>query len=190
MPGAPSDLDSGRGPGVSAGLTGKQFAAELGAGISADDRALIEADWDLTRRQALLDPPEDTLSTLTALRNRGVRLGLLSNTHALEVRSWNRSPLASMFDVTAFSHEIGVCKPDPAAHLHVLGRLGVPARSAAYVGDGGSDELAGAREAGFGLVVMAEQAPARSAPAELPRLRAQADAGVSVLSQVLDLISS
>jgi hypothetical protein len=34
----------------------------------------------------------------------------------------------------------------------------VPAAAAAYLGDGGSDELAGARIAGFGMVVLAEEA--------------------------------
>ena len=178
-------IDAGVGPEI---VWLESVAADLGARIGADDRALIEADWDLTRREALLEPPADALSTLTALRDRNIRLGLLSNTHALELRSWNRSPLSHMFDVTAFSHEIGVCKPDPAAYLHVLDRLGVPAASAAYVGDGGSNELAGAKEVGFGLVVLAEQAPALLAPATLPQLRAQADAVISILSQILDLV--
>lgn len=178
-------IDGGVGPEI-AWL--ESAVADLGATVGADDRALIEADWDLTRREALLDPPEDVLSTLAALRDRKVRLGLLSNTHALELRSWNRSPLAHMFDVTVFSHEIGVCKPELAAYLHVLGRLGVPAESATYVGDGGSNELIGTKEVGFGLVVLAERAPAQLAPAELPWLRAQADTAVSDLSQILDLI--
>jgi putative hydrolase of the HAD superfamily len=163
-------------------------AADLGVSIGAEDRARIRADWDLTRREALLNPPADTLSALAALRKRKLKIGVLSNTHALEMRVWNDSPLAHLFDVVAFSHEIGVCKPDPAAYLHVLDRLGVPAASAAYVGDGTSNELAGAKDVGFGLVVLAEQAPAKLAPAALPRLRGQADATVSSLSQLAEII--
>jgi putative hydrolase of the HAD superfamily len=157
--------------------------------IGADDLARIEADWDLTRREALLDPPAETLRALAGLRKREIPLGLLSNTHALELRSWKRSPLAEFFDVAAFSHEIGVCKPDRAAYEHVLTRLGVPAASAAYVGDGTSSELAGAKAAGFGLVVLAERAPALLNPGALPRLRAQADVAVSSLAEVADLVS-
>jgi HAD superfamily hydrolase (TIGR01509 family) len=164
-------------------------AADLGVSVSAGDRARIEADWDLTRRKALLNPPADTIRALTGLRERRVPLGVLSNTHALELRSWKLSPLARLFDVVAFSHEIGVCKPDPAAYEHVLGRLGVPAASAAYVGDGSSDELAGAKAAGFGLVILAEQAPALLAPATLPRLRAQADVAVPALEHVIGLVA-
>jgi len=65
-------------------------AAEFGVGLDAAAWALIEADWDRTRRMALLDPPPPTLAMLATLRSRGVRVGVLSNTHALETRAWPR----------------------------------------------------------------------------------------------------
>jgi putative hydrolase of the HAD superfamily len=167
----------------------RTVAVDPGVDVSPDDLARIDAGWDLTRRAALLNPPVDTMSTLMALRERKLRVGLLSNTHGLELRSWHQSPLAPRFDVTAFSHEIGATKPDSAAYAYVLDRLDVPAASAAYVGDGSSNELAGAKAAGFGLVILAEQAPAQLAPDDLDRLRAQADTAVSSLLQVVDLIS-
>jgi putative hydrolase of the HAD superfamily len=163
-------------------------AADLGAVVTSSDLARIEADWDLTRRQALLDPPPAAVAALVALRERGIRLGVLSNTHGLEVRAWHRSPLATHVDVVALSHEIGACKPDPSTYAHVLSRLGVPAAAAAYVGDGSGDELVGARSAGFGMVVLAEEAPAKWTPGDLPRLRAQADASVRSLTEVVGLV--
>lgn len=163
-------------------------AAELGVGVSPGDLASIWAAWDLTRRAALMDPPPDTVRTLTSLREQAIKLGVLSNTHALELRSWSRSPLAALFDVTAFSYEIGACKPARAAYAHVLDRLAVPAASAAYVGDGSYDELAGARSAGFGLIILAEEYAARYAPDDLARLRAQADTAVTSLAQIVDLV--
>jgi putative hydrolase of the HAD superfamily len=164
-------------------------AGELGAAVTGGDLDRIEADWDLTRREALLDPPSSSITALTALRERGVRLGVLSNTHALELRAWARSPLASLVDVVALSHEIGFCKPDRAAYQCVLDRLRVPARAAAYVGDGSNEELAGARAAGFSMVILAEEAPAKVAPDDLPRLRAQADASVASLTDVVPLVT-
>jgi hypothetical protein len=80
-------------------------------------------------------------------------------------------------------------KPDPVTYAYVLSRLRVSAAAAAYVGDGSSDELVGARSAGFGMVILAEEAAARSAPDELPRLRAQADASVLSLPEVVDLVN-
>jgi putative hydrolase of the HAD superfamily len=166
----------------------RAVAAELGAVVTSTDLARIEADWDLTRRQALLDPPPSAVATLVGLREHGIRLGVLSNTHGLEVRAWDRSPLDPHFEVVALSHEIGACKPDPATYAYALNRLKVSAAAAAYVGDGSSDELVGARSAGFGVVLLAEEAPAKFTPNDLPRLRAQADASVLSLTEVVGLV--
>lgn len=187
-------LEAGQAPTHAGGLGPelgwvRVVAGDLGAVVTRTDLARIEADWDLTRRRALLDPPPSAVATLAGLRERGTRLGVLSNTHGLEVRAWDRSPLASHIEVVALSHEIGACKPDPATYRYVLSGLKVPAAAAAYVGDGSSDELVGARSAGFGMVILAEEAAARSAPDELPRLRAQADASVQSLTEVVELVS-
>lgn len=186
-------LESGQAPNGTDGLAPelawvRSVAAEFGVAVTAEDMARINADWDLTRRTALLEPPESTVGTLVALRDRGLRLGVLSNTHALELRAWDQSPIASLVDAVALSHQLGACKPDPAAYSYVLNRLDVPAAAATYVGDGGSDELLGARAAGFGMVVLAEMAPARLAPNDLPRLRSQADASVTSLIDVVALV--
>jgi putative hydrolase of the HAD superfamily len=163
----------------------RSTAAELGADPSPADLARIEADWDLTRRAALHDPPADTVHTLTVLRQRGFRLGVLSNTHALELRAWPRSPLAALVDAVSLSHRIGACKPAPPAYQHILTSLHVPAAEAVYLGDGSSNELLGARTAGFAATVLAEHAVHRHAPADLPRLRAQADLSIPTLTDLL-----
>ena len=163
-------------------------AADLGVVVTSTDLARIEADWDLTRRQALLDPPSSAVATLVGLREGGIRLGVLSNTHGLELRAWDRSPLAAHFEVVALSYEIGACKPDPSTYAYTLSRLKVSAMAAAYVGDGSYDELVGARAAGFAIVVLAEEAAATAAPDDLPRLRAQADASVRLLPDVVSLV--
>jgi putative hydrolase of the HAD superfamily len=188
-------LESGQTPKHSDGLGPelrwvRAVAADLGVVVTGTDLDRIEADWDLTRRRALLGPPHSAVATLVALREHGIRLGVLSNTHGLEMRAWGRSPLAAHVEVVALSHEIGACKPDPATYAYVLSRLEVSAAAAAYVGDGSSDELVGARAAGFGMVVLAEETPAKVTPAELPRLRAQADASVKALPDVLGLVDA
>ncbi|MBL7259295.1 HAD-IA family hydrolase [Actinoplanes sp. LDG1-01] len=178
-------LESGRG-----GLTELEWVRAIAPRVTADDLERIEADWDLDRRVALLEPPASTIATLTALRELGLKVGVLSNTHALELRAWPRSPLAALVDDVALSHEIGVCKPEPRAYALILERLGVAPARAAYVGDGGSNELDGARAAGFGLVVLAEAAAAEHAPGDLPRLRKQADVSVAELTEVVALVAS
>lgn len=113
---------------------------------------------------------------------------MLSNTHGLEFRAWPGSPVAPLVDAVVLSHEIGICKPDPAAYLHVLNQLDTRAKNAVYVGDGESDELRGAHETGFRLVVLADEAPRRLTPHDLPRLRSQADTTVSTLTALPNLI--
>ena len=186
-------LEAGQAPRRSDGLGPelswvRAVAADLGMAVTSADLARIEADWDLTRRQALLAPPTSAVATLVALREHGIGLGVLSNTHGLEVRVWDRSPLAKHVDVVALSHEIGACKPDPATYAYALSRLKVSAAAAAYVGDGSGEELLGARIAGFGMVLLAEEAPARFIPHDLARLRAQADASVVSLTEVVGLV--
>jgi FMN phosphatase YigB (HAD superfamily) len=160
-------LEAGRAPIGPNGLEPElhwilEVAADAGVLVTATDLERIKDGWDLTRRAALVDPPAITLSTLRELRGRGVPIGI--------------------------SHEIGACKPSPAAYAAVLGQLGVPAAAAAYVGDGSNDELAGAKTAGFSVVILVEEATARSAPTDLPRLRAQADTSVTSLGEILGLI--
>ena len=82
-------LEAGQAPKHSDGLGPelswvRAVVADLGVVVTTTDLARIEADWDLTRRQALLDPPMSAVATLVALREYGIRLGVLSNTHGLE----------------------------------------------------------------------------------------------------------
>ena len=44
---------------------------------------------------------------------------------------------------------VGVAKPGPGIYEHALSRVGVAAREALFVGDGGSDEHRGARRVGL-----------------------------------------
>jgi putative hydrolase of the HAD superfamily len=181
-------LESGRAP-ASAELGPEltwltQVADELGKPLGPEALQLVERDWDLTRRRALLDPPAESVAVLLALRSMGLKIGVLSNTHGLEVREWKSSPLAHLVDAVAFSYEIGAVKPDPAAYGVIAQRLRITAREAAYVGDGSSNELDGARRVGFFPVVFAAAAANRLSPERVPVLRQQADFELSSLSEL------
>ena len=103
---------------------------------------------------ALVDVPDETLVVLRALRARGKKLGLISNADTMEVAAWNKSPLATSFDAAILSCSVGVVKPERAIYDMCLERLGVEPSEAVYVGDGGSFELRGARDAGLTTVMM------------------------------------
>ena len=88
------------------------------------------------------------------LREAGFRLGLVSNADVMEVAAWQESPLAGMFDVEAFSCEVGFVKPEPEIYSYGLRGIGFEARDCMFVGDGGSRELEGAKALGLGTVLV------------------------------------
>lgn len=100
---------------------------------------------------ALLHPRREVLGFLAALSGR--KLGLLTNCHDRDVETWRQSPLTNHFDSAVFSTKAHAAKPDREAYVAVFAALGCEAAEAIYVGNGGDDELAGARAAGVGVVV-------------------------------------
>ena len=127
-------------------------ADRAAAYAQAQGRDVSPAQWSamddiLGRYQdlALEHPRPEVLGSLRALRAAGLRLGVLSNAHERDLRAWEHSPLHPLLDAVCFSCFIGLAKPSAQAYQATLGALGVVPRSAAFVGDGGSGELAGAR---------------------------------------------
>jgi HAD superfamily hydrolase (TIGR01509 family) len=104
----------------------------------------------LTEHAAIVTHVEPMiLQTLAALQERGVPFGLVSNCEATEVTAWAESPLAPFFSAPVFSWQVGYAKPDRDIYDLACARLGVAQAEALFVGDGGSDELAGAACAGL-----------------------------------------
>jgi FMN phosphatase YigB (HAD superfamily) len=89
------------------------------------------------------------LTLLDYLRSRNLRLGVISNCLAEDVAGWARCSLASRFDCAVFSFDVGLAKPDPAIYIEATRRLQVDASQTWFIGDGGSDELTGAMQAGL-----------------------------------------
>ena len=136
--------------------------------------------------RALGSIPSSNLQLLSNLRSRGMRLGLISNADASEIVTWSSSPLAGLFDVEVFSCNVGLVKPDLAIYAECLSQLGVPARDCIFVGDGGANELIGARQAGLYTVffsgIIEELWPER-----INTLAATADTHIRSLSDIMSL---
>ena len=97
----------------------------------------------------------DAAPTLSALKDRGLSIGLLSNTHwppAFHERCLERDGLAPMLDVRAYTSELARAKPDPSVFGHALDRLGLDATRAVFVGDRPKDDVWGAQQAGMRAV--------------------------------------
>ena len=95
------------------------------------------------------------VATLSELSRRGHLLGLVSNADVTETIGWRGSPLDGLFDTVVFSCEVGYAKPDEEIYRIALKRLGAEAKETAFIGDGGSGELEGARRAGLATVLAA-----------------------------------
>jgi putative hydrolase of the HAD superfamily len=105
-------------------------------------------------RHALLEAPAASVDGVARLGALGLPLALVSNAGLDEVGAWRESPLAPHFTVALFSCHEKVMKPDPAIYLRAASRLGVDPAGCLFVGDGGSGEHAGAREAGMRTVLL------------------------------------
>lgn len=101
---------------------------------------------------ALRHIPPSNIAVLSALRARGQKLGLISNADAMEAAAWPESPARDLFHSTLFSCDVGFVKPEPEIYRRSLDELGVPAKEAVFVGDGGSFELEGARSMGLATI--------------------------------------
>ncbi len=92
---------------------------------------------------------EDIKPMLGALRERGVKVALITNCFSEEAVAIKDSDLYPFFDVPILSFDEGLMKPDPAIYRLALDRLGVEPGECLYVGDGGSHELEAALDAGM-----------------------------------------
>ena len=91
----------------------------------------------------------EILNMLNEITSSGIRLGLISNTDGSEVLDWASSPLVPFFEVTIFSHAVGMVKPDPHIYQHACKNLDVALSDCIFIGDGNSDELRGAAQVGM-----------------------------------------
>ncbi len=120
---------------------------------------VLAALVDAYARPALLVPPavdEGALKALSALREEGYTLAVVSNTMrtpgATLRKVLERFGLLRCFAHTVFSDEVGVRKPDPAIFLGALRAIGADPATAIHVGDDGFLDVGGARAAGMRVI--------------------------------------
>jgi putative hydrolase of the HAD superfamily len=110
----------------------------LDAWSEADDEHFL---WDL--------PLEGAPECLTALREGGVRVGVVSNADGRVEGALERAGLADLLEVIVDSGVVGVAKPDPAIFDFALQPLGLTAEQTWYLGDTVAYDMAAADAAGL-----------------------------------------
>jgi putative hydrolase of the HAD superfamily len=90
------------------------------------------------------------IDAVRTLRDRGVKLALITNGEAAEQRrKITRFDLDPLFDTVIVEGEFGVGKPDPAVYHHALDALGATPQDAWMVGDNLEWEVAVPKQLGL-----------------------------------------
>lgn len=105
------------------------------------------------RRAALQTFAPGAREVLATLRDRGLRIGVVTNgIPDLQRRKVALMGLQNLVDIVVVSGEVGVGKPHPGPYFAALSRLGIPASAAVMVGDNHTNDVIGARAAGLDAV--------------------------------------
>ena len=126
-------------------------------GVAADEAALqayrqaLQAGYS---RPGVLRPYPEVMEVLTALREQGYRLGIVSNW------SWNlrdrvvQAGLDRFFELVWASAYAGCNKPHPQIFEQALAQMDLRPERALYIGDSYAHDVVGARNAGVDVLLL------------------------------------
>jgi putative hydrolase of the HAD superfamily len=125
----------------------------------------------------------DARDVLHSLRDRGLRTGLLSNTHwpRDQHEQWlARDGLLDLLDARVYTSDIDVVKPHPRAFETLLDEVAVAAHEAVFVGDRLWDDVAGAQRVGMRAIWVRNS--------EVPSYDVEPDAVVEELGEIVGVV--
>jgi putative hydrolase of the HAD superfamily len=160
------------------------FAA---AGVTPTDEMLaaFHGWWE---PHTYLDP--DVPDLFAALRERGIRIGVLSNTlwpREVHQRIFERDGVAELIDGAVYTCEIAWTKPHPEAFHAALSAIGASDPAAAvFVGDRVFDDIHGAGSVGMRTILI----PHSDVPTEQIPVAGSPDAVADRLGDVRSIVDS
>lgn len=131
-------------------------------------------------------PRPDLRPTVIELHKRGYILGIIANAiSTTEIPDWLQADgLAGYFKVVVLSCRFGRRKPDPYIFLEASRLAGVEPAQCVYVGDNPERDIQGARQAGYGeVLIMLEPATLKKEP---PKGRNRPDGIISRFGDLLN----
>jgi len=127
---------------------------EIGVQTPASDHEVASAwhfmCWQVGSRYSVTACPS-VIETLEALKERGYRLGVISNNSGYVADALMYNGIAHFFEIVVDSAREGRIKPDPELFRSVAHRVGTSCESAFYVGDSYECDVIGATVAGMGV---------------------------------------
>jgi HAD superfamily hydrolase (TIGR01509 family) len=138
-----------------------------GSGTTEDIVRSVAAQTHLPVQEALeayhgawertVDHDPHARAVLQGCKDRGLRTGLLSNTHwprALHDRWLEEAGLLSLLDARVYTSDLTHMKPHPVAFHALLDALDTTAETAVFVGDRPRDDVSGAQAVGMRAVLL------------------------------------
>jgi len=97
---------------------------------------------------------DDVLPALDALASKDIPLAVISNWDARLRPLLEQFRLDRYFEIIVVSCEIGFAKPSPVIFEHAAKKLGIAPENIVHVGDSAREDVAGAKAAGAGALLI------------------------------------
>ncbi len=130
----------------------REVAARVGIELSRPQAEELWDTWNLGGKFLGRELFPDVIPTLEALRQRGLRLGSVTNRGWAGPRFWqelDEMGLSSFFEVVVVSCVVGYMKPHPYIFQVALKEMGLEPHEVAMVGDSLRADVAGAKALGM-----------------------------------------
>lgn len=136
-----------------ADLWSKYLLPDCPAEFVRQNAVKLNQMWRENRNKAMLP---DAVATLNTLVERGYTLSIISNTtSSTETHQiLNDHGVTHLFKTILLSSLFGRRKPHPSLFIEVCRAMNIPPERCAYIGDNLSRDLVGARQAGYGAVII------------------------------------
>ena len=95
-----------------------------------------------------------SIEVVSSLKSKGCRLALISNSAPEAPIIWKGLPFAGLFDVSVFSCQVGLQKPDPRIFRLALEQLAMKPEECLYIGDRPDTDLFSAARMGMSPVLI------------------------------------
>ena len=157
---------------------------------------LIQFDSDATRKQTIQrlatycddfarQHVQQSAQVLEQLKQRGHRFIMVSNFYGNLHQVLSTYAIDHYFDSIIESAVVGIRKPDPAIYLLAARCIGSTPENCAYVGDNPVRDVEGAKAAGFGAMVLFEDAGTADREGKAPTV--QPDFRIKSIPELLEL---
>jgi HAD superfamily hydrolase (TIGR01662 family) len=137
------------------------------------------SEWGACHHFELYEDVPDVLETLAS---RGIRIGLISNSHRCLASFQSHFELQGLITAALSSSQHGYLKPHPSIFDAALRLIDVPAREAVMVGDSLAHDILGARQVGMAGILVKRRGLPLGESERLPELQ-----GVPVIQLLTEL---